>query len=102
MLISSPFYLGGILARELLSLNFLLFIECLERRLVPGDIEVLVKIVQDKFQKLLGILLLVDTPLRIKMATYSLVTVSVEQFRRMLIFTYPEGAWSDRANIALE
>jgi hypothetical protein len=63
MLISTPFDLGSILSWQLFSLQLLLVCKGPEWCLVPCYVEVFVHIIQNKLEKLLSILLLVNAPL---------------------------------------
>lgn len=78
VLISPPLHLRSILSRKLLPKNFICLRNWLERGLIPRHVEVLVHEVENKLKKLLGVLLLIDPPLGIKMSTHSLFYVSVE------------------------
>jgi hypothetical protein len=77
VLISSPLDLGGVLPWELLPLQLLVFVESAQWGSIPIDVQIFVQIVQDKLEKLFGILLLVDAPLGVEVTTYTLELVSM-------------------------
>ena len=77
VLVSTPFDLGRILSWELFSLQLLCIGERPERCFVPGHIQIFVHVVENKFQELFGILLLVNPPLRVEVTAYSLSIVSI-------------------------
>lgn len=69
MLVSIPLDSCSVLARQLFPGHLICISERSEWRLIPRNVEIFVKGIQDELQEFLGILLFVNPPVRIEVST---------------------------------
>jgi hypothetical protein len=72
MLIASPLNHGRILAGKVLAHDLFAVGQGFQGRLVPGNVQVFVHVVEHEFKEFLSVLLRVYTPLRVEVAAYAL------------------------------
>jgi hypothetical protein len=72
VLVSPPFDHGRVLPWKPFASQFFLICQRFKGWLVPCQVHVFVHVIQHEFEKFLGILLLVNTPLRVEVTTNAL------------------------------